>query len=174
MKKTPSASEKTQVIFTDPLELSGGRNIRVTGRAVNVDNNWLYIAGDFINEETGLIQQFDLPMEYYHGVEDGESWSEGDPEQAEYVPALPEGRYTMRLEAQWENWNQASPPQVRVRVEQGVPRIANLLLLLIALSVIPILFAIRHFSFERRRWADSAFNPYASSGDGGGDDSSDD
>lgn len=167
-----SGNEKTQVIFTDPLTLNGGRNLRVTGRALNVDNNWVYVAGDFINEETGLIQQFDLPMEYYHGVEDGESWSEGDRDQATYLPALPEGRYTLRLEAQWENWNQPAPPQISVRVEQGVPRVANLLLLLIALSVIPLLFALRHFGFERRRWADSAFNPYASGdgGDGGDDD----
>ncbi len=168
-----AGNEKTQVIFTDPLDLKGGRNLRVTGRALNVENNWVYVAGDFINEETGLIQQFDLPMEYYHGVEDGESWSEGDPEQATYLPALPEGRYTMRLEAQWENWNQQTPPQISVRVEQGVPRFANLLLLLIGLSVIPVLFAFRHFGFERRRWADSAFNPYAS-GDGDGDGGDDD
>ena len=168
-------NEKTQVIFTDPITLTGGRNLRVTGRALNVDNNWLYVAGDFIDEETGLIQQFDLPMESYHGVEDGESWSEGDPEQVDYLPALPGGRYTMRLEAQWENWNQPSPPQFSVRVEQGVPRVANLLLLLVALSLIPLLFAFLHFGFERRRWADSAFNPYASGdGDDGGDDGGDD
>ncbi|HEX7318475.1 MAG TPA: DUF4178 domain-containing protein [Pyrinomonadaceae bacterium] len=167
-------NEKTQVIFTDPIQLNGGRNLRVTARALNVDNNWLYVAGDFINEETGLIQQFDLPMEYYHGVEDGESWSEGSADQAEYVPALPEGRYTMRLEAQWENWNQRTPPQFAVRVEQGVPRLVNLVLLLVALSLLPLLFALRHFGFERRRWADSAFNPYASGdGDDGGDSSDD-
>jgi len=109
-------------------------------------------------------------MEYYHGVEDGESWTEGDREHVAYLPALPEGRYTMRLEAQWENWNQSAPPAVTVRVEQGVPRMVNLLLLLVGLSLIPVLFAFRHFSFERRRWADSAFNPYASGGDDGGDD----
>jgi hypothetical protein len=163
-------SEKTQVIFTEPLELAGGRNVRVTGRA-NAENNWVYVAGDLIDEQTGLVQQFDLPMEFYHGVEDGESWSEGSAEQADYLPALPAGRYTMRLEAQWENWNHASPPQVRVRVEQGVPRLLNLFLVFVALSVIPVLAAWRHFSFERRRWADSAFNPYAS---GGGDDGGDD
>jgi hypothetical protein len=165
-----TGAEKTQVIFTEPLELEGGRNVRVTGRA-NADNNWLYVAGDLIDEQTGLVQQFDLPMESYHGVEDGESWSEGSPEQADYLPALPAGRYTMRLEAQWENWNQSTPPQIRVRVEQGVPRLINLLLVLVALSVIPIIALIRHFSFERRRWADSAFNPYDS---GGGDGDSDD
>ncbi|HWS90800.1 MAG TPA: DUF4178 domain-containing protein [Pyrinomonadaceae bacterium] len=162
-------NEKTQVIFTDPLDIKGGRNLRVTGRS-NADNNWVYVAGDLIDEQTGLVQQFDLPMEYYHGVEDGESWTEGDREHVAYLPALPEGRYTMRLEAQWENWNQSAPPAVTVRVEQGVPRMVNLLLLLVGLSLIPVLFAFRHFSFERRRWADSAFNPYASGGDDGGDD----
>jgi uncharacterized Zn finger protein (UPF0148 family) len=167
-----SPNEKAQVIFTDPIELAGRRNIRVAGRALNVDNNWVYVAGDLINEETGLVQSFELPMEYYHGVEDGESWSEGDAEQADYLPAVPEGRYTMRLEAQWENWNQPTPPQITVQVEQGVPRVANLLLVLIALSVIPVLMALRHFGFERRRWADSAFNPYQSGGGGDGDDDS--
>jgi hypothetical protein len=162
------AGEKTQVIFTDPIELRGRRNIRVTGSA-NVDNNWLYVAGDLINEETGLVQEFELPIEYYYGVEDGESWSEGGREQTVYLPAVPEGRYTMRLEAQWENWNQATPPQLTVRVEQGEPRAMNLLVLLVALSALPLLSAFRHFSFERRRWADSAFNPYDAGG-GGGDD----
>ena len=45
-----------------------------------------------------------------------------------------------------------------------------MILLLVGLSIIPILAALRHWSFERRRWADSALNPYAASGDGGGDD----
>jgi len=152
-------SEKAQVIFTDPISLRGRRNIRVTGRA-NVENNWLYVEGDLINEQTGLIQQFELPIEYYYGVEDGEAWSEGDREQTVYLPALPEGKYTMRLEAQWENWNQAAPPQFSVRVEQGMPRLWNLLLVLILLSVVPLLFGWRHLQFNRRRWADSAFSPY--------------
>jgi ribosomal protein S27E len=166
------AAEKTQVIFTEPIQLEARRNVRVTGRA-NVDNNWVYVAGDLINEETGLVQSFDLPMEYYQGTDGGEAWTEGDPEQTDYLPAVPAGRYTMRLEAQWENWNRPTPPQITVRVEQGVPRVANLLLVLVGLSVVPLFMLVRHFSFERRRWADSAFNPYDSGGDGddsGGDD----
>jgi Domain of unknown function (DUF4178) len=166
----PAPDEKTQVIFTDPLEIQGRRNIRITG-AANVDNNWVYVAGDLINEETGLVQEFELPIEYYYGVEDGESWSEGEAEQSVYLPALPEGRYTMRLEAQWDGWNKPEPPQFTVKVDQGVPRLVNMLFLLIALSALPLIAAWRHFSFERRRWADSGFNPYGSTGgDGGGDD----
>ncbi|HYE13472.1 MAG TPA: DUF4178 domain-containing protein [Pyrinomonadaceae bacterium] len=153
--------EGTQVIFTDAFELDGRRNVRVSGTA-NVENNWLYVAGDLINEETGLVQQFHLPIEYYSGVEGGEAWSEGGKNETAFLSSLPAGRYTMRLEAQWENWNQAVPPQLTVRVEQGVPRVVNLVLLLVALSVVPVLIAWWHFSFERRRWADSSFNPYDS------------
>ncbi|MGB8510848.1 MAG: DUF4178 domain-containing protein, partial [Pyrinomonadaceae bacterium] len=164
-----AAGENTQVIFSQAFTLAARRNIRVNGFA-NVDNNWLYVEGDLINEETGLVQSFELPIEYYYGVDDGESWSEGGSERSVYLSALPEGRYTLRLEAQWEKWNQALPPQLTVRVEQGEPRILNLLLTLVALSIVPLFVAIRHFSFERRRWADSAFNPYGSGGSDDGDD----
>jgi DNA-directed RNA polymerase subunit RPC12/RpoP len=165
----PDAVENTQVIFAGPVVLKGRENIRITGTS-NPVNNWLYVAGDLINEETGLVQQFDLPMESYSGVEDGESWSEGDREQSVYVPALPEGRYTLRLEAQWEKWNQIEPPQFNVRVEQGVPRLVNIVLVLIALSIVPLLVAFRHFTFESRRWADSSFSSSQSGGSSDSDD----
>ncbi len=161
---TAEGQERTQIIFTEPFQLKGGENIRVSGQA-NVSNNWLYVAGDLINEETGLVQQFDLPMESYAGVEDGESWSEGNPNKTEIISALPAGTYTMRLEAQWEKWNQPTPPQFSVKVEQGVVGGFNFVLLLLALNVIPLFIAFRHFSFERRRWADSTFNSSGSSGD---------
>lgn len=148
----------TQVIFTEQFELRPRQNIRITGSS-NVENNWLYVAGDLINEETGLVQQFELPIEYYHGTEGGESWSEGGRDRATYITALPAGRYTMRLEAQWENWNQPAPPRLSVKLQQGVPRFLNLVLLLIGLSIIPVVVAIRHISFEKRRWADSEFSP---------------
>ncbi|HYP52087.1 MAG TPA: DUF4178 domain-containing protein [Pyrinomonadaceae bacterium] len=159
---TTEGEEKTQVIFTEPFELKGRENVRVTGRA-DVDNNWLYVAGDLINEETGLVQQFDLPIEYYYGVEDGEAWAEGGREDGALLSALPAGRYTMRLEAQWEKWEKPTPPQLAVRVEQGVPRFLNLFLALVVVSLLPLVVLFRHLGFERRRWADSAFNPYESS-----------
>jgi hypothetical protein len=151
-----STREGMQVIFTDQFQLEARQNVRISGSA-NVSNNWLYVAGDLINEETGLVQQFELPIEYYYGVEGGESWSEGGTSDSAYLSSLPAGRYTMRLEAQWENWTDSTPPQLTVKVEQGVPRFLNLLLLIIALSVIPVFVAIRHASFEGRRWQDSEF-----------------
>jgi predicted RNA-binding Zn-ribbon protein involved in translation (DUF1610 family) len=170
------SGESAWVQFTEAFEIKPRQNIRVTAQA-NVENSWLYVAGDLIDEETGLVQEFDIPVEYYSGVEDGESWSEGGTEKSAYVSALPGGRYTMRLESQWGDWKTPAPPRLTVRVEQGVTRGVNFILALIGVSLIPLITVFRHVAFEKRRWADSAFNtstPSGSDPDGDGGDSDDD
>ncbi|MFN2455869.1 MAG: DUF4178 domain-containing protein [Pyrinomonadaceae bacterium] len=146
-------TEATQTVFSAPFELAARRNISVSA-AAPVDNSWVYIEGDLINEETGLVQQFSLPVEYYHGYEDGESWSEGERNPRAVLSALPAGKYTMRLEAQWERWQQ--PISVNVHVDQNVSRPINFILALLGLSAIPVIILIYRIMFEKRRWADSS------------------
>ena len=153
--------DKPQVIFVEqPIEFAARKNIRVSATAA-VDNSWLYIDGDFINEDTGLVQQFSLPVEYYHGVDGGESWSEGDLTPDVYVSSLPPGKYTMRLEVSWEKWQQ--PANISVKIMQGVPHLGHMILTMFLLSIIPVIIAIRHYSFSRRRWQDSDYSPFSSS-----------
>jgi hypothetical protein len=152
-------SEGTQTIFSDPFQLKGNKNIKVTARS-NVDNTWLYVEGDLINDATGDVQTFSLPVEYYHGVDGGESWSEGSQSPSIHLSALPAGQYMLRLEAQWERWQQ--PASLSVHIEQGVPSVVHLFLAMLFVSVIPLLLALSHFSFERRRWADSDYSPFGS------------
>jgi len=152
-------SEGTQVLFSDPFQLKGHKNIRVTGSS-NIDNTWLYVEGDLINNDTGEVQTFSLPVEYYHGVEDGESWSEGSQTPSTHLSALPAGQYVLRIEAQWEKWQQ--PATLSVRIDQGVPRVLHLFLAMVFVSIIPVLVAFHQFSFERRRWADSEYSPFGS------------
>jgi Domain of unknown function (DUF4178) len=154
-----TSAEGTQVIFSDPFELKPRQNIRVTARA-DVDNSWVYVEGDLINQTTGDVQTFSLPVEYYHGVDDGESWSEGSQSPSVHLSALPGGQYVLRLEAQWEKWQQ--PVTLTVRVEQGVPRVLHWFLAMLLVSIIPVFVAFKHFSFERRRWADSDYSPFGS------------
>lgn len=153
-------AERPQVIFTEPIELRPRQNIRVSANS-NVNNSWLYIDGDFISDETGMVQQFAIPVEYYHGVDGGESWSEGDRTPYVYVSALPAGKYAMRLEVSWQDWK--SPAVFSITVAQGVPRFLYLLIALIGVSVIPVLVGLRHYTFEKRRWQDSDYSPFESS-----------
>lgn len=148
-------AEGTQVFFSEPFALVGRRNLRITGESP-VDNTWVYLEADLINEETGLVQSFPIDISYYHGIEDGESWSEGSQKDSTVTSSLPDGRYVLRLEGQWEKWQQ--PATVSVRIRQNVTRGLNLLLLLILISIVPVLMAIYHISFERRRWAESMFS----------------
>ncbi len=152
----------TQVFFSEPFELDGRRNIRITGESP-VQNTWIYLEGDLINDETGVVQSFPIDISYYQGVEDGESWSEGGQTDSAYTSSMPAGRYVLRLEGQWEKWQE--PAVVRVNIQQNVTHGINLLVGLIVLSIIPVLMGFYHISFERRRWSESMF--------GGGDDSDD-
>ena len=153
----------TQVFFSEPFELAGRRNIKVIGESP-VQNTWVYLEGDLINDETGVVQSFPIDISYYQGVEDGESWSEGGQSDAAYTSSMPAGKYVLRLEGQWERWQQ--PAVVSIRIEQNVTHGINLLIALIVLSIGPVIMVIYHIGFERRRWSESMF--------GGGDDDSED
>ena len=162
-------ADGTQTFFSDPFTLEGRKNISVTASS-DVDNGWVYFEGDLINQDTGLVQPFSLPVEYYHGVEDGESWSEGQQTTTAFLSALPAGTYTLRLEGQWEKWQQSSPG-VSVAIVQDVPRGSHLLLALIVVSLIPGYALLRRVMFEGSRWKDSMYSSGTSSGSDEGDES---
>jgi len=153
----------TQVFFSEPFQLDGRRNIKVIGESP-VQNTWVYLEGDLINDETGVVQSFPIDISYYAGVEDGEAWTEGGQTDSAYTSSMPAGRYVLRLEGQWERWQE--PATVNLKVEQNVTHGFNLLAALIVLSIVPVIMGFYHISFERRRWSESMF--------GGGDDSDDD
>jgi ribosomal protein S27E len=147
--KAGASPENAYTYFSEPLELRGWKNIAVTAKAP-VDNSWVDIEGDFINEESGLVQTFYVPVAYFHGVEDGESWSEGSGHETTYVSALPAGTYTLRLEFQAESGKM--PPYAHILVRQGVPRIAHLAITLALIAILPLVVLIGHIIFESRRW----------------------
>ncbi|HEV2836903.1 MAG TPA: DUF4178 domain-containing protein [Pyrinomonadaceae bacterium] len=155
-------ADGTQVFFSQPFELAGRRNIRIVGDAP-VQNTWVYLEGDLINDETGVVQSFPIDISYYQGVEDGESWTEGSQSDSAYTSAMPAGRYILRLEGQWERWQQ--PASVEIKVQQNVTHGFNFLIALIVLSVGPILMGIYHIAFERRRWSESMFTESGSDDD---------
>ena len=155
-------ADATQVFFSEPFDLAGRRNIRIEAHSP-VHNTWLYLEGDLINDDTGVVQSFPIDISYYYGVEDGESWTEGDQNDSTSTSSMPTGRYVLRLEGQWEKWQE--PAAVSVTILQNVPTGLNLLLALIAISIGPIAMLIYHISFERKRWSESMFTSSGSDDD---------
>lgn len=152
--------DDSQIRFSEPFELKARQNVLISAMS-NVDNSWMEVQGDLINQATDESQGFSLPVEYYHGVEDGESWSEGGQSGSAHLSALPQGSYILGLDVRWEKFQQ--PATLTVRVMQGVPNALYLVLALIAVSIFPLVMLFYHYSFERRRWEDSDYSPYRSS-----------
>jgi hypothetical protein len=159
------APDNARVVFSPPFPLTGDYNIAIDGEA-SLSNSWLYVDGDLVNEAKGTLQSFELPLEYYSGVEGGERWSEGSNDRRAYLARPEKGPHVLRLEAQWEPGH--TPPLLRIEVREGVFRLRYFLLALLAISVFPALSLIRQATFESQRWKESAYNPYLA-GDAGGD-----
>lgn len=151
------APENTRVLFTEPFELSGKENVLVRAES-GLSNTWLYLAMDLVDDASGQLESFELPLEYYSGVDGGESWSEGSRSRRIILSRPPKGRYVLRVEGQWEGGK--PPPSVSVRVREGVFRFAHFFLALLAISFFPGLALIRQISFESQRWKDSAHSPF--------------
>lgn len=149
-----------QVAFSQPFELKRNRNVRISASAP-VDNSAADLDIDLVNEQNNEIESVNIPISFYQGVEDGESWSEGSPTNDATLSSLAAGRYRLRVEGTLENV--AQPLSVDLKVEQNVNRGVNFLCAFIVLLIVPILGLFRKMAFESRRWKDSMFSASGSS-----------
>jgi hypothetical protein len=151
----PSTSAATpQTAFSQPFELKGNRNIRITANAP-VSNAFAEFDIDLVNEQNQQIESLVIPIEYYSGTDSDGSWTEGSQTQDATLSSLPGGKYTLRVQGTWQNFQQ--PMSVSVKVEQNVSRGVNFCCALFVLGILPVLALIRKFTFESRRWSESMF-----------------
>jgi hypothetical protein len=148
----PPAETPPNVFFSDPFELESGKNVEVGFRA-ELANNWAFVVASLVNVATGDVATVDASMEYYSGVEGGESWSEGKPYATEFLSPLPAGQYVLRLEMQ-HGFAVGDVP-VTVRVRQGVFRWSHLGWACLALGIPFFIIGLYSWSFEKRRWSNS-------------------
>ncbi|MDP9192018.1 MAG: DUF4178 domain-containing protein [Acidobacteriota bacterium] len=159
--------ENARMVFTEPFELSGNHNVQIRSEA-SVNNSWLYVEGDLVHESSGRTETFDMQLEYHHGVDSGESWSEGRRARRVTLARPPQGRYTLGLGLLWEAGR--APASLQVKVTEGVFRWPYFILALLAISVLPVLATIRRISWESQRWKDSSFSPFGQVTEGEDDD----
>jgi hypothetical protein len=153
----PAAAQKVK--FSTPFELKANRNVRITASAP-VNNSAVDMDIDLINEQNAEIESVAVPVSYYHGVEGGESWSEGGQSNDATFSSLPAGKYTLRVTGTLEG--STLPIPVDLKVEQNVTRGVNFICALVLLLIFPVLGLISKMSFEGRRWSESEFGPKTS------------
>jgi hypothetical protein len=144
-----------QTVFTQPFEIKGNRNVRISVNSPNIQNSWVELEADLVNQNNNKLESVPINLEYYSGSDSDGAWTEGSREEDATLSSLPAGKYTMRLAASWGNWQQPLP--LRVKVEQNVVRGVNFCCAFVVLAIIPLLALIRKFTFESKRWSESMF-----------------
>lgn len=156
MDKVPGAPPDTSVFFSDEFELASNQNIQIKGFCRELNNSWVYVQIDLYNRETGGVYALDFPIEYYHGVSGGESWSEGSRDATKTLSSIPGGTYVMRVAGQRSP--KMSKATLRLTVIQGVFNTSIWIVMFFFANLIPLIIAIWHFIFERRRWSKSDYS----------------
>src|SRR6185369_15290934 len=125
-----------QAMFSQPFDIRANSNVRITAGA-QVDNSWADLDIDLVNDQSQEVESVNIPVEYYSGVDEGEAWTEGDKQSDATISSLPAGKYTLKVEGTWQNWQAQMP--VTVKVEQGVNRGVNFVCALLLLVIVPVL-----------------------------------
>lgn len=123
--------------------------------AANVNNSWAAFEAELTDANGEDVAGFESGMEYYHGVEGGERWSEGT-NRATTRLHLPAGVYKLQVkltEAQvdWRGGRLAN--RVQVKVAQGVHALGWLWALTAGFVLTGGGFLLQRYWHEHRRWA---------------------
>jgi hypothetical protein len=143
-----------QTVFSQTFDLKANENVRISA-AAPVSNSWTELNIDLVSQKNNEVENVLIPIEYYYGVTGGESWSEGGKVNDATISSVPAGKYALRIEGSWKDWNKPMP--VRVKVEQNVTRGVNFWIAFVLLAIAPIIGIFRKLSFESRRWSESMF-----------------
>ncbi len=152
-----------QAAFSQPFDIKANSNVRITAGA-QVDNSWADLDIDLVNDATDEVtEEVNAPVEYYTGSDSDGAWTEGSKATDATISSPGGGRYKLRIEGTWQNWQ--TPMPVTIKVEQNVNRGVNFICALLILLIVPIFGLFRKFSFESGRWKDSMFSTSSSESD---------
>ncbi|TNE84345.1 MAG: DUF4178 domain-containing protein [Deltaproteobacteria bacterium] len=128
----------------------GTRTLGVTFEAP-VDNSWVYLDAELVDaEEEEVEAAFGEEVGYYHGVEGGESWSEGSRSSHRVFRAVEPGAYRLFISAEDDR---PVRTHVTIRVNDQLARY-NLALVVLFAIVAAYVF-VRYFVFERERYGET-------------------
>jgi hypothetical protein len=119
-----------------------------------VDNNWAFASCALVDTKEEKAYPFGAEVSYYHGYEDGESWSEGSRDTEVLLGGIPNGEYVLQVER-----DDSFGGSMRIMVRRDVALYRYPLAALLIICVFPVIFLVRSRSFEARRWAESDHAP---------------
>ncbi|TDN36066.1 hypothetical protein E4631_03720 [Hymenobacter sp. UV11] len=156
----PGPEATSQMLVSRSFNVQGPAALAVTLEAPDITNHWVELTASLVNEQTGRGYEFTRSLEYYEGVEDGESWREGDRTAEVVLSAVPSGRYHFNFYPTVDKGTGIA--HFTWRTEVNTVLWSNFWLVLGLLGLVPAVVGWRHRNFERERWEGSNFSPYDS------------
>lgn len=135
-----TAAHNIKPIITESFTLSNSGPVGIELKT-NVDNEWVELGVTMVNETTGDEYESSKAIEYYHGYEDGESWSEGNNDDDISFSHVPSGRYHLNISPYSDVKKQV---YLEVRVEQNRHFYSNFWLMLLVVFAWPAILLIRN------------------------------
>ncbi len=161
----------TGAFVTRAFTLAGHRSNVELRIETDLSNASAYFNLALLSEDGGTGYDFGREVSNYAGVEDGESWHEGSARDKVTLPAVPSGRYYLRVAPERGPGEPDGPFTYTLTVKRDVPRAWPFLLALVLLAIPPVISFFREKGFEYARWRESD-HPWSS--ESNDDDDSDD
>jgi len=121
-------------------------------------NNWVELDLELVNEETNEARAFVLGLEYYSGVDDGYSWSEGTNSITRYLCSVAKGKYHMVIMP--KRSNSKAPVNIDIKLYKDPPYYSNTLYLAGFVILISIILSVVKYFWDKSRWSNSPYSPY--------------
>lgn len=141
---------------TAPFELKHGvKNVEIKLFS-NVNNGWVEVQGELVNDDTGESIDFNQGVEYYSGYDSDGSWTEGSKYNSVVLSSVPSGKYHLNVESS----SDVESGSFTLTVKRDVVTWSNFLWAFLLLSLIPLVLWWRSWRFELSRWSQSDFSPH--------------
>jgi len=122
-----------------------------------VDNNWFEATLELVNEKDNQTWVISKEIDYYHGYDDGDSWSEGSTSESVLVDDIPPGKYHINI---YPYAGTQSVDHMDIKVTANIILWQNLLITLLILALYPLACWYFQRQFEVNRWMNSDYSPY--------------
>ena len=123
----------------------------------DIDNNWLESTIVLVNEKDNQSWEVTESIEYYHGYEGGESWTEGSKETHILLSSIPNGRYHLNI---YPASGDLSDKYIHINLTANPVMWRNVGVTMLLLCLYPLFAWYRMRNFEKRRWMNSDFSPF--------------
>jgi hypothetical protein len=125
-----------------------------------VSNSWVEVDYEVEREDGNESGWASQAIEYYFGLTDGESWSEGSTMASSVIGSIGPGKYKIFATVDADSFTRDAVTSLQTRIWVDVPIWSNFFLAILALIAFPCCAWPLARSFERRRWQDSDYSPY--------------